>query len=139
MTDLKRDNLNLLRNESLRKFISYSISSLFLFLIAFVVLNSLIFVFSDKIFAAKITFAINFCNSFIYYCFFYKIKKKISFFALFVLNSLIFRLFEFNFLVLLINNNFDHNIGLFLVLGLSHTFKYYYYLIMLRYFKLDIN
>lgn len=131
--------LNLLKNNSFRKFLSYSVSSLFLFLIAFFALNTLIFFFEDKIFAAKITFAINFCNSFIYYCLFYNIKKKISFFLMFVLNSIIFRFFEFNFLVSLLDKDVDHNVGLFLVLGISHTIKYYYYLILLKFFKLDIN
>lgn len=138
MKDLRLGKINPFKNENFSKFFAYSFSSLLLFIVAFIVLNTLILIFKDKILAAKITFVVNFCNSFIYYCFFYKIKKRLSFFIFFVLNSSLFRFLEFNFLVLLINNEYDHNLGLFLVLLISHTFKYYYYLVLLKFFKFDI-
>lgn len=138
MKYLRKGKLNPFKNENFSKFFAYSFSSLLLFIVAFIVLNTLILIFKDKILAAKITFVVNFCNSFIYYCFFYKIKKRLSFFIFFVLNSSLFRFLEFNFLVLLINNEYDHNLGLFLVLLISHTFKYYYYLVLLKFFKFDI-
>ena len=138
MINLRFGKFSLLKNNKSKNFFSYSFSSLVLFMIAIATLNFLIYFFNDKIFAAKITFVINFCNSFIYYCFFYKIRKRLSFFVFFVINSFFFRFFEFNFLAFLISNEVDHNIGLFLVLGLSHTFKYYYYLVLLKFFKFDI-
>lgn len=122
-------------NSSYMKFLNYSFSSLVLFLVTLICFNVLIFFLKDKILAAQITFIISFFNYFLYYCFFYQIKKKLSFFPFYLLTSLLFRFIEYKCLTFLINENINHNIGLILVLGLSHTIKYFYYLTIIKVFK----
>ena len=122
-----------------RSFMNYTFQSGLLFLLTLILFNAFIYITDDKIYAAKMVLIVAYINSFIHYCFFYKIKERLSFFLLFLVSSIFFRLGEFNIIKVFLTIGLDHNITLLSVLGLSHLMKYLYYQILIKLFNLDTS
>ena len=73
-----------------RSFMNYTFQSGLLFLLTLILFNAFIYITDDKIYAAKMVLIVAYINSFIHYCFFYKIKERLSFFLLFLVSSIFF-------------------------------------------------
>ena len=99
---------------------NYTFQSGLLFLLTLILFNAFIYITNDKIYAAKMVLIIAYINSFIHYCFFYKIKERHYFFLLFLISSVFFRLGEFYIIKVFLTIGLDHNITLLTVLGLTH-------------------
>lgn len=122
--------------ENMSRLIKYSVHSLVLFLISIFCLNLCVFLFEDKYLSAKITLLVAFCSSFIYYCFFFNVRKRAFFFLLFFINSLLFRSGEYFLFVLFISNDVNHNLAYLSIQICSHFIKYFYYLFLIKVFDL---
>ncbi len=120
-----------------RSFMNYSVQSVLLFFITLFLFNAFIFATNDKIFSTKLVLIIAYINSFIHYCYFYKIKERHFFFLCFFISSVFFRVGEFNIIKFFLLRGLDHNIIFLSVLALSHVIKYFYYQTLTRLFKLD--
>ena len=124
---------------STRSFTNYSLQSVLLFFLTLILFNAFIYITNDKIYSAKLVLIIAYINSFIHYCYFYKIKERLFFFLVFLASSVFFRIGEFNIIKLFLILGLDHNISLLGVLGLSHIIKYFYYQILINLFRLDMS